>query len=73
MDHYGFGTGDEMRSQDESRTQGGGKERKKRGDQTSFLPTQVTSQGGFIPSFGFALPVPLLLLIFLLKIKALSE
>jgi len=31
MDHYGFGTGDEMRSRDESRTQGGGKRKEKRG------------------------------------------
>jgi hypothetical protein len=31
MDHYGFGTGDEMRSRDESRTQGGGKKKEKRG------------------------------------------
>jgi hypothetical protein len=31
MDHYGFGTGDEMRSQEESRTQGEGKRKEKRG------------------------------------------
>ncbi len=35
----------------------GRKRKKKRGDQTSFLPTQVTSRGGFTPNFGFALPV----------------
>jgi hypothetical protein len=36
----------------------GEEKEKKRGDQTSFLPTQVASQGGFTPIFGFALPVP---------------
>jgi hypothetical protein len=55
---------------------GGGKRKEKKrkeGTKLVFFPTQVASQGGFTPSFGFALPVPLLLLIFLLKIKALSE
>jgi hypothetical protein len=37
MDHYGFGTGDEMRSQDESRTQGG-KEKKQGTKLVFFLP-----------------------------------
>jgi len=41
MDHYGFGTGDEMRSQGESRTQRGGKERKKEGAKLVFFPPKL--------------------------------
>jgi hypothetical protein len=71
-DHYGFGTGDEMRSQDESRQDTGGKE-KKTWDQTSFLPTQVASQGGFTPSFGFCITCTFTAAHFPPEIKALSD
>ncbi len=60
MDHYGFGTGDEMRSQEESRTQGGRKKKRKEGTKlVIFFPPKLLLRVVSPPNFGFALPVPL--------------
>jgi hypothetical protein len=59
MDHYGFGTGDEMRSQEESRTQGGRKKKRKEGTKlVIFFPPKLLLRVVSPPNFGFALPVP---------------